>query len=373
MKEDSSTENCSGHGMSQETNSFIYRLLNICFAFGMLCLFSSYLPHWPDISFHAWINECLFFSTFLVSTSILLKDKNNKDIFINLSVLLLFNSFSYVNIFLGDDFLLGSNKTAWVLFAYKKIILCNLWIFNIAYLCVKYVLLDKSMLFRYLITSIFIIPVMLFNFYPYFITKGYLSTLGSDYLPDLNQRIFLSYLLPFLLILFYGYQLYKKDKSLGRYINSLMAVFFIIVITSIINSLAVIFNFRVLSLMQYIITFNLFCLFAILMKKLLFLRTDYGQFYESVISRKGKIGKVRIQHHNATPNSILIQFLMNYLYHRRNYLLLLLFLTCTGVFFFQFPRYFTFNIAAFIICLMIIVGFLHALYKRRAKSKFIIS
>lgn len=358
--------------MSQD-NNFIYRLLNICFAFGILCLFSCYLPHWPDISFHLWINEFLFFSIFLVSFSILLKEKNNKDIFFNLSFLLFINSFSFLNIFIGDDLLFGNNNTAWYAFTLKKIILCYLWIFNVSYICIKYIFLHKTMLFRYTVTFSIIVPLMAYHFYPYFFVPDFLSNLGGDYLFDLNRRILLSYLLPFGLILVYSYELYKKDKVLGRYINSLMAVFFIIVTTSIVNLLSVIFQFNIYSIGQYIITINLFGLFGILMKKLLFLRTEYGQFYETVISRKGTIGKVRIQHHNASPNSILIHFLMHYVYHRRNYLFFLLFIAGVSIFYFHFPKHFTINMAAFIVCLGILAGFLSALYKRRAKSKFIIT
>ena len=354
-------------------NNYIYRLLNISLAFGLICLFSSYLPHWPEISFHVWINEFLFFALFLLSASIVLKDKNNKDIFFNFCILFLFNSFSFLNIFIGENYLFGNNNLAWYIFTYKTIVLCYLWIFNIFYIFIKYIFPSKSTSFRYLITFLIIIPTFVFNFYSYLVKPEFLLNLGDSYLPDLNRRILISYGLPFISILFYGYALYKKDKVLGTYINTIMAMLFIILTTSIINALSIVYNFQVVSFMQYLITINHFCLFIILLKKLLFLRTDFGQFYESVISKKGQIGKVRIQRHNASPNSILIHFLLNYLYHRRNYLFLLLFIASIGIYYLHSPRYFIVNILAIFICIFIIINFINILYKRRAKSKYIIS
>lgn len=358
--------------MTKSNSNILYRLLNISFAFAALCLISSYLSHWPNVTYHSWINEIIYFFLFLLTVSIFVRDKHNKDIFGNLGILLLAYSFSFINIFIGETYVFGNNYTLYYFFAYKKIILCFLLNFTIIYIALKYLFLKKKKWTIYLLSLLILTPIYFVHFYAYIRNPQFIFTLGQNFFMDINRRVFMTYGLSLFSILLYGYILYKRDKPIGTYINSLMAFFFVFLISEMIDSLSQVYGYQIFSLGQWVLTLNLVFLCIILFKKLFFLCSEYGQFYEDILQSKGKLGKVRIMRHQNKGNAIFLHFLTYYLYHRRNYILMLCFLTAVGIFYFKFPKFFTINIVAFVCCSTVLLWFLTGLYRRRAQKKFIL-
>jgi len=356
--------------MTKESPKLLFRLLNTWFAFVALLLFSSYLPHWGNVSSHLWINEAIYFLLFLLAVSIFLKEKHNKDIFFNLSLFLLVYSFSFLNIFIGNSYLFGSNNTSYYFFHYKKMVFCLLLNMVVIYIVLKYLFVTQKTRVLYAITITIFLPIFIYCFYPYLKNPDFIINMRQKYYIELYKTMFFANVLPFLFILLYGYLLYKKDIVIGEYINLLMSFFFVFIIINMIDNLSRIYQLQIYSIGMYVLTTNLIFLCVILFKKLLFLCSDYGQFYEALIKNKINIGKIRVQRRHNRLNVILIRILKIYLYQRRNYLLTLALLTTLGLIYFQSPKFFAINVAAFLCCFLILFWFINVLYRKRAKGRY---
>ena len=168
----------------------------------------------------------------------------------------------------------------------------------------------------------------------------------------------------------YGYLLYKTDKIIGIYINSLLSILFIYLVTGMVDWLSQVYQFRIFIINQYVETINLLLLAIILFKKLFFLSSEYGQFYENLISNNMKLGKVKIQRHRGEINAYLLRFIKFYFYHRRHYLFWLSLVTAILFAYFQSSKFLTLNMTAILVCVTTIFAFINALYKKRAKRKY---
>ncbi len=350
----------------------LYYILNIWLAYITILFVSSYLPHWQNVNFHTWINQAIYFLLFLLSFSIYKKEIYNKDVFFNLSLYLFAISLNILNIFIGDDCLVGNYEIAYYFYHYNTLFLYFLFNFFIIYTIIKYIFSNQKTYKLYLITFILLSATYGFHFYPYFRNPQLVSELGNNYLLDLQRRLFFSQSLSYLFMLLYGYYLYKKDRILGEYINVIMACCFLGLNMDIIVMLSSIYNFEIFSVNQYMLTINLVILCITLFKKLSFLCSNYGQFYESLINKKIHLGKIQIKRQRSEVNAFLIRFIKIYLYQRRNYLFSLGLLSVIGCSYFELPKGIIVHIIGYAGCLFVLFLFIHALYKRRAKQKYIL-
>lgn len=358
--------------MSKNGTHILYRILNVWFAFIALLLCSSYLPNWNTMSYHGWLNEAAYFLLFIISVSIFLKEGNNRDIYFNFSVFFLLHSFSFLNIFIGDEALFGNAYISYYFFAYKKIILSFCFNFIIIYVVLKYLFSNKKPWVIYILTFVILLPIFLSRFFPYISNHRFIFTFRDplSLLIDLSQRMFLAHIISILFVGLYSYLLYKNDRILGTYINLIMASSFVFLVTELVTLLSQIYGLQIFSASQYVLSLNLIFLGLIFFKKLFFLCSEYGQFYEALINKKIIMGKVKIKRYRNEINAQMLRFLLFYIYHRRNYLLMLCLLTTISLAYFRFPTYFTINIIVLVICSLILFWFVNSLYKRRAKNKY---
>ena len=359
-----------GRSMGSENPNTLYKILNIWFTFMALLLFSSYLPHWQNVTFHTWINEALYFFLFLIAMAILLKGRYNKDIYINLSLFLLVYSFSFLNIFIGDDYLLGSDRMMYYIYIYKQIVLSLFANFVIIYTVIKYLIPRQKTWVLYAIALGILMTAFVFRFLPYLRNPNHIFSLDESLFPDLHKRLLPIFCISLVFIGIYSYFLFIKDRILGTHISLLMAFFFIFLVSDIVGSLSEIYHFQIFSIGLYVCTINLMFLIAVLLRKLMFLSSVYGQFYEALIYNQINMGKLKIQRHRSQVNSQLLRFLKHYFFHRRNYLFSMIFVTAILLFYFQFPTFFTINLSVLLLCILILFCFINALYKRRAKQKY---
>jgi hypothetical protein len=339
--------------------NLVFRILNVWLAFALMLFLVSHLPHWGHVSTHCWLNGAFYFLLFLLALFIAVKEKNNKDIFINLSLYLFVYAISLVNIFIGDKYLLGGGNMMYYYFAYKKMAFSLLLNLVIVYPVVRYLAI--------------IIPVFLLNFHSVVLKPEMIYAVNWNiYQIELYKRILSNNLLGLAFILFYGYLLYKKDKILGEYINLLMACLFIILVTGLMSHISDIYRFKSFDFGQYILTINLIVMCATLLKKLFFINSEFGQFYEALISKKIKLDKIQIKRHRSEANALLIKIHKIYLIQRRKYIITLAVLSGIVFGYFKFPRFFTSSIIAILLCLITLFWFVDVLYKRRARQNHIL-
>jgi len=354
----------------KKNTKLLYRTLNIWFAFIALVSFSINLPHWSIITYHMLINVVIYFLLFIVSFSIFHKEKNNRDVYFNFSILFLLHSLSFLNIFLGDDCFLGNNLISWYIYAYKTIALNFCFNFVIVFIVLKYLFSDLKSWMIYLLTFMLLALVFTGRFFPYIQNPIIIFDPENATEIDLAKRMFLANIISFLFVMLYSYNLYKSDKILGTYINLYIAAFFVWLVTQFITLSSHVYGFQTYETSSYILTFNLLFMGMISFKILFFLCSDYGEFYESLINKKISTGKVKIKRYRIDMNVQILRFLKFYFYHRRNYLLLLFFLFTIMLAYYRFPKFFTMSIIALLLSSFTLFGFVNILYKRRAKQKY---
>src|SRR4030042_3421224 len=221
--------------MSPDSLKLLFRLFNIWLAFVMLLFISSNFPHWENVQFHTWMNVAFYFLMFLLSIAIVFKDKNNKDIFLNLTLFLLANSLTFFNFFIGDKYLLGNDYMLYRFYVFKVLTFCFFFNFFIIYTVVKYWLSFKKVWQSYLFTFLIFLPFFIYIFYPYLKDVNHVFSLGLHYRADLYRKMFFIHIFSFIFIIKYFYVWYRKDAILGEYINLLMTSFSIFLVFEIIG------------------------------------------------------------------------------------------------------------------------------------------
>jgi len=356
--------------MKNDQFKILFRVFNIWLGFVTLFIFAAHLPHWPNYRFHHWVNEALYVFLFLLAFSVSVKEKNHKDVFINLSVFFLINSFSFVNALVGKDCLIPDIALGYNIFFIKRLIIYFIYNFSILYISLKYHFGGNNTLKTYMLTLIVFLPVYIIHFYPFLSHIGHHSEFTYQLFLDFNKRSFLLYLYTLLYILLYGYNLYRRDKPIGEYIHLLMAVFFIFHIVCLIDMFAFTYRLRIQVMTDTILTGSLFFFCYILLKKLCFLCTDYGQFYEALLHQKISLGKIPVQRRRDRINHILIQIIQIYFSQRRHYFLILTILCAVIIGYFNMPTFFTLNLIGVLFSIYVLVIFFSMLYKKREKNNY---
>lgn len=348
-------------------------MFNLLLGYISLIIVLSFLPHWGNIPVISWINQILCFLLFLITTTIALKDPSNKDIFFNLSIFFFMLSFSFLSVYFGDHYLIGSDRLMYRFFLYKRLLFSFIYNLAIIYAVMKYFFQRFKPVKLYLITLLIIIPTFIYNFYPYLVNFDNFMKLGENYLRDLSMRTLQNSMLSIVFLLFFGYFLYIKDIILGEYINSLMAFLFIDIIFGMIYDLTTIYGIQAHNLSQYFQNINLLLIGLVLFKKLCFLCTDYGQFYEKLLGGSFKFNSIKIQRRHFQSNSFILKVLKIYFSQRLNYIITFIWLSVVVFMYFRLSKFITVNVVALFFCMITLFYFTNALYRKREKQRHIIS
>jgi hypothetical protein len=350
----------------------LFPILNIWCGFNLIIFLASRLPHWPNVSFHMWLNESIYFLLFLLSIAIALNDSYNRDVFACIAIYLIANALSFIVIFMGEQYLLCSNYSVYYWIHYKKIILTALLVFCILYLVLKYILSSCRPVKLALLTLLLVTVTFGISFYAYWRNPDLIFIMGEDYRQDLYRRLLAPHLFSIAAILVYGLFLYQKDRILGTYINLLMASLTLLVICGVVEALSEMYLFKIHDISQYIISINISLLSVVLMKKLCFISSDYGRFYEDLHQQKICLGQIPIQRYRSEINARLLHILKIYIVQKKFYLMILLTLAILILTCLEIPRYCTAYVIAILICLGGLFLYVNALYKKRARRKFIL-
>lgn len=358
--------------MAKTTLGFIYRILNIWFSYIAILITMTVFPHLGDIHFLSWVIEAIYFLLFLLSTTVAIKDNHNRDIFINISIFFFFSSFSFINNYIGNHSLFGNDDLMYHFFVYKKLIANFMLNFMILYVVMKYLLLRKNPFMVYIITFLLTASIFAYNFHPYLTDPHYFHNLGEDYLTDLYPRIFLNQALPVIFLVFFGYRVYKKDVSMGTYLNVLMSIFFIYLVINLIDVLSVIYHFQIFSIKLYFLAVSLIPIAIVLFKKLCFSCTEYGQFYENLINGKIDFGKLKIQKRNSHLNAFVLKAMKIYFSQRIVSAISFMGFLIFAFFYFPLSKLITLNVTAVCMCILVLFIFINGLFKKREKAGHII-
>ncbi len=359
--------------LSKKDMTLLFSLVNIWLGFVLFLWVISHLPHWENLTtFLSWVNEAFYFLLFLLSLSIFLRESNNKFIFLNLTVYFLANWLSISTIFTGNAYIIGSDALSYRLFHYKSMITTFLFDFTVIFAVVRYILPDRKSILHYLLTAAVVFPVFLFVFFPYLRDPLLMFNQGEAYFARIGRCIVSCHGLALAFLILYGVLLFRTDQVLGVYINLLLACMFVILAVEIVNfsffpQLFLIYNFS-----QVVLTLNLVFLSFILFKKFCYNCSEYGKFYESLISRKISLGKIEIQRYRSETNAFLLRALKLYITQRRRFLFLVVLVFGLSAALYRFPGFYTLIVCVFSFSIAVLLLFFDALHRKREKERFIL-
>ncbi len=350
--------------ISKQNLGLAFRIINSWLAFLLVLVVLSNFPHWEGLTTITWVNFSVYFLIFLLSLAILLKDRYNKAIFFNFAFFAGFYAFGFLYAFLGDNYLFGSNTLAYILFAYRQIATTLLLSICVVFIAVRYLFFRSSAKLHYAVTLLVVLPVFVFNFYPYLADPRYYLSLDNDlvfYKSLLNMEV-----LPLVFVLFYAGLLYHSDKPIGEHINAIMVGFFITTLTDTTSLLSHVTEINLYNIEQYVLLINL-CFFVVtLFKKMDYAYSDFGQFFEELLANGGKYNvPVKRRASWAVP---LLNFAKEYFTYRRN---ALAFLTSIFIFminYFQVSPFLKLNIAVLSLAVLVLGFYLSALYHKRSRN-----
>lgn len=335
------------------------KIINYWLSYILLLAIISNLPH-ENIPILSWFNFSIYFLLFLHCIFIIKKERHNKSIFLNLGLFLFFYSFSFVPQYISDNYLY------YYVFAYRKIFLSFLLSFSIIYICIKYLFNNRKSSLVYVLSFAVIVPIYIWHFYPYLLDKDYILVIED--LSIFYKSILEVSFLPLFFVIFYALLLYRYDRSLGEHINSLMVCFFIMTLLEITDIFGYIYNIKLFSLSQYILLLNLSFFLITLFRKLNYIYSEFGQFYDTIVIT-GKHMGVPIKRKRSSRISLFaFSVAKAYFHEKRNTFGFITFLFMICINYFNFYPFLKLNIIVLFFGALLLIFYLTALYQKRSQN-----
>ncbi len=337
-----------------------FKLVNATLAFVLLLVLASSLPH-HKAHVLSWVNYGLYFLLFLQCVFIVRKETHNKFLFINIGLFCVAYAFSFLTMMIGDNFVIGNKNLAVYVYTYRTILLQFLLAVCVVSICVKYVAPTIGALGNYLATLGIILPVLLWHYFPFIADPAFV--LASDY-RILDKSTLYFTLFSFSAVCYYGFLLYQKERSLGEHMNSLMVCFFIMTLLDIADVAGSLYNIKMFSISQYILLIILAFFIVTLSRKLTFVYSPFGQFYDSLVIGGNDMG-VPIKRKSSPFVESFMDVVKEYFHHRRNAIAFVMFFVVFLMHYFSFSTFLRVNIAAAVFALVVLFFYLSALHNKR--------
>ena len=110
-----------------------------------------------------------------------------------------------------------------------------------------------------------------------------------------NKGILICNTISLLLILVYAFFLYKYDRPNGEYINSLMTGLYVFQVIGFVDVIFQLTGGAEFSINQYILLLNLFYFLSVMLRKLRYTYSPFGEFYERIIFSNKNLFDLKIK------------------------------------------------------------------------------
>lgn len=338
-----------------------FKIINSWLAFILFLVVISNFNH-QEIHFFSWLNAALYFLIFLLSLFIFYRERFNKAIFINIGLLCFIYSLCFINILIGDNYLFGDKFLSFYVFQYRTILQSLLLAIAVIYICIKYIFKHQRPSVVYGITLAVILPIFFWHFHPFLLDKNYLLNFDDNIV--LYKSLLYFTFLPLTFIVLYGFFLYRYDESLGEHINALMVCFFIMLLMDITDIFSRIYGIKLFEYSQYVLLLVLSFFIVTLFKKLNFIYSEFGQFYETIVFSGKSLG-VPIKRKKSPFVASLLRFANAYFHHRRNLVSFVMLFLILCINYFHISLFIKINMAVLALGALILFFYLSALYQKR--------
>lgn len=353
--------------INPEDRKELLKIVRIWILYVLISKVSLIFAHW-DISIIALFSYDLFFLSSLLAARIFLDGHDNRYVYLNLAIFSFLYMSGFFGIFLGENYAIGNDYFQYSFYVFRKIAIGIITCITIIYLPIEFLYREKSTTRKYLITMVFTLPFAYLYYRNFFLDFGYLFQAKENYLEVFRGLVGMNFLALFFILL-YGYLQIRFEKPITGYVN-LIAFGFLAFLT--IDSIDNYFNYINITLPPisgWFLVVNLLFFIAVLLRNFLYIRSDFGRFYENLrFSRLNLNIKVNQRKSYIEKYFTLVQQAMNSLpYH----LFLRLFMVISLLLFlYYYPYgYFKLSFVVIILLTMVMVVYLKLLIKKRTKTK----
>jgi hypothetical protein len=213
-----------------------------------------------------------------------------------------------------------------------------------------------------------VIAVFVVCFHPYLINTSRPFELGPAYRPDLYKRIFWTEILAVVFMGLYSILLYKKDRVLGQHINPLMACIFLFLAVDGVANISEIHNLSLHTFNQSVLLITLTAMGVLLFRRLRFIGTEYGHFYDSLLQNKLVLSDIPIQRYRSPVHASAIRWVKQTVTRNGPGLVVVVVLLALAVGSLRPSKVIVVGTLTLISSLMILTGYTVALSQRRNRQ-----
>lgn len=357
--------------MKKQFNKVIFIIINYLFAYIFITTFFIQIDKWHwEIDKYLIVNCSLYFLAFLLSFVIFKKSKYNSYIFLNLGLFAFVYAFGLFHIFVGDDYLFGNNLLMYQIYPFRKFILSFFICLTLVYALIEYHNYSDKVSTKYIKSLFIVLPINVAFYFDFLKDSRYVCDL--DHLHELILCTIETNFIAIFCIGLYGYLLYNKDRPIGEYINSIIAILTFYVIYDTIDGFSEYYKIPISNISSYILTIILIFLNYFLLRKLKDVYSDFGTFYEE-IKHSDKNLNIKILKKQTIITKI-IKKIRNYFEKFPNrFFFILLMMISIVLFLYFFPTGYAKRIfIAFLLSLSLFILYLCILYKKREKTNNLI-
>jgi len=331
----------------------------------VLCLLTR-LPH-EAAPFFTWLNSTIYFLLAVISFLIAKKEQTDKAVFVNIGLFCSVYSLSVAQLFIGDSFATGNSVHTLYIWQYRKILGNFLLTLCLFYVCIR-TLLKLSEKASYSLSFLSVSIVVVFCFVPFILEPGVLLQ-KENYLNYalLYEGILFCNLFNLLMIFIYGICLYRTERNLDEHVNFLVVCFFMLVVLTLADMVACLYEIRIFLIKQYILFTTLAFFFIILYRKLAYQYSAYGEFYAK-LAEIAMVYGVPIKRKRSRYFDNFFQENKEEHHGKRNIVVILslFFILCVQIL--NLPVYLKINLTVGYLALLSLAVYLAALYKKRLSA-----
>ncbi len=355
--------------MPAKTQAIHFKVINSCLGYLCLLVICTNFSH-QTVPVWSWVNYCLYFLMSVLCLFIFRYEKANKAIFFNIGLLCFFYGMSFVNLFVGDGYLLGNDFLSFYVFQYRTILLSVLLGFAVVYVCIRYIFFELHVGYAYLITGACVMPLLFWCYAPFLLDKNYLLNLPNNL--ELYRSVLHFTLFSLLAVCVYGFCLYRNERSLGEHVNTVMVYFFVMTTLELTDAAGTVYGIKLFSISQYILLIILSLFIVTLYRKLVYNCSDFAQFYERLIVSGNSYGVPIRRRESALTQRFLI-LSGQYFHHRKNTLGLAVLGFAMTMNYLQISSYLKLNLVVVFSAFLILSGYALALFNKRTANGNLLS
>jgi len=356
--------------LTQSVKRQFYLLVILWVAYFFLSRLALGLPHWKAVSTINYINYDLFYIIFILSLFIFRKEKHYPYIFFNLAVVSFFFLLGFLVMFIGKDYTIGDDRLMYIAWFYRRILISSLVLVMCVFLPTTYIFRQVKPVFRYLITLAIVTPIVVFHFKQYFLDWT-LTQVDQNQYDILSSAISLNSLgISFLAV--YGFLYLFHGRAVPKYINPLIIGWLFFLFVDINDNYFLFHQKDLPAISQWFLLFNLIFFCYILMRKLLYMHSSFGIFYDDLLVSKVKLGIKVIQKKGWTERLImLLKVYFKPLYKKIFFVFLMTISFVYFVLFFPYS-YTKMNLIILFLIFCLLIIYLNALVGKRIRSRFML-